>query len=288
MPAQASIPGPSHRADPGDAMTSRPVPARAAYATAPHAAQAARYPVRNALIRAARVRPAEAPLISRAHSTATGAADGSIIAAIMTTHSPRNGSSARPIVPGPSPIFLASVTVTAHAAAASAATAIHGTASWCRGRAVAVRAASAGAAASAMASAFVPEVGDEAVSPVEFGVPVAVIAHGLRLGLPEGLGDRAKRCVLDHRRPLSVHPDELVAAHRQSPGNLGVQRAAGPLERDRGRLDPGDLANQRAQPRQVTASTAREHRAQSVGLLCGGAVVQIQRHLPAAVGHPLR
>src|SRR5690349_15900781 len=129
MPAPVSIASPSHRADPGDAMTSRPVPARAAYATAPHAAQASRYPARNALIRAARVRPAEAPLISRAHSTATGAADGSIIAAIMTIHSPRNGSSARPMVPGPLPIVVASETVTAHATAASAATAIHGTAS---------------------------------------------------------------------------------------------------------------------------------------------------------------
>src|SRR5579862_5692828 len=211
MPAPASIATPSHRADPGDAMTSRPVPARAAYATAPHAAQASRYPVRNALIRAARVRPAEAPLIKRAQRTATGAAEGNIIAAIMTTHSPRNGSSARPMVPGPSPIFLASVTVTAHAAAASAATTIHGTASWRRGRAVAVRAASAGAS-SAMASAFVPEVGYEAVGPVEFGVPVAVIADGLRPGLPEGLGDRGQRRVLDHRRPLAVHPEKLVAA----------------------------------------------------------------------------
>src|SRR6266851_4552440 len=128
MPALASIPGPSHRADPGDAMTSRPVPARAAYTTAPHAAQVSMYPARNALIRAERVSPAEAPPISRAHSTATGAADGSIIAAIMTVHSPRNGSNARPMVPGPLPILVASATVTAHAAAASAAAAIHGTA----------------------------------------------------------------------------------------------------------------------------------------------------------------
>src|SRR5579863_7985866 len=34
MPAPASIATPSHRADPGDAMTSRPVPARLAYAEA--------------------------------------------------------------------------------------------------------------------------------------------------------------------------------------------------------------------------------------------------------------
>jgi hypothetical protein len=72
--------------------------------------------------------PAEEPLINRVHSTATGATDGSIIAAIITAHSPRRGSSARPMVPGPLPMSLASITVGAHAAAASAATAIHDTA----------------------------------------------------------------------------------------------------------------------------------------------------------------
>jgi hypothetical protein len=80
-------------------------------------------------IRATRPKPAEALLINRVHSTATGATDGSIIAAIITAHSPRNGSNARPIVPGPLPMSRASVTVTTHATAASAATAIHGTAS---------------------------------------------------------------------------------------------------------------------------------------------------------------
>src|SRR6516165_5288739 len=202
MPAPASIAGPSHRAGPRDAMTSRPEPATAAYATAPHAAHDSRYPVRNALMRAARIRPAEARLRSRAHSTATGAADGSIIAAIITTHSPRNGSSARPMVPGPLPMFVASVMVTAQAAAASVATAIHGTASCCCGRAAAVRVASAGAASPAMASAFVPEVGDEAVGPGEIGAPVAVVADVFRRPLPDRLGDRAERYVRDHRRLL--------------------------------------------------------------------------------------
>ena len=73
--------------------------------------------------------PVEALLIRRVHSTATGATDGSIIAAIITTQSPRKGSSARPIVPGPLPMLRARMTVTAQATAASAATAIHGGAS---------------------------------------------------------------------------------------------------------------------------------------------------------------
>jgi hypothetical protein len=82
-------------------------------------------------IRRPRAGPAEAPAIRRVHSTATGATDGSIIAAIITSHSPRKGSSVRPMVPGPLPMCRARRTVTAHATAASAATAIHGTA--CRG-----------------------------------------------------------------------------------------------------------------------------------------------------------
>ena len=81
------------------------------------------------LIRVTRPNPAEAPLIKRVQSTATGATEGSIIADIITSHSPRNGSSARAIVPGPLPMLRASRMVTTHATPASAATAIHGTAS---------------------------------------------------------------------------------------------------------------------------------------------------------------
>jgi hypothetical protein len=81
--------------------------------------------------------PAEEPPINRVHNTATGATDGSIIAAIITAHSPTKGSSARPIVPGPLPMCLASITVTTQATAASAATAAHGTASWRGGSALA-------------------------------------------------------------------------------------------------------------------------------------------------------
>ena len=39
------------------------------------------------------------PEIDRAYSEATGATDGSIIAAIITVQATRNGGSARPIVP---------------------------------------------------------------------------------------------------------------------------------------------------------------------------------------------
>src|SRR5215472_11013623 len=228
MPAAMKITTPSHFAAVGDAVSSRPAPARAAKATAPQAAQASRYPLRNRPSRATRPKPTVAPLIRRAHSTATGATDGSIIAAIITTHSPRKGSSARPMVPGPLPMPRASMTVTTHAPAASSPTATHGTASWRGGKACTGRAAEAGSERSAMAearSAFVPEIVDEAVGPGEISAPVAVIAHVLRPGLPHGLGDRAERRVRDHAGVLAVHPDELVAAHRQSTGYLGVQRA---------------------------------------------------------------
>jgi hypothetical protein len=95
---------------------------------------------------------AETPVIERVHSTATGATEGSIIAAIITTHSPRKGSSAKPMVPGPLPIVRASTRVTAHAAAASTATAVHGTANCRGGRACTGRMPETGPAWSAMRS----------------------------------------------------------------------------------------------------------------------------------------
>ena len=137
-------------------------------------------------------------MIKRVHSTATGATDGSIIAAIITTHSPRKGSSSRPMVPGPLPMVRASMRVTAHAAAATAATAIHGTASCRRGRACTGPMTEAGSAWSAITqarSAFVAEVGDEAVGTGEVGAPVVVIAHVFRARLPDWLGDSAERRV---------------------------------------------------------------------------------------------
>jgi len=118
-------------------------------------------------------------------------------------HSPRKGSSARPIVPGPLPMSRASMTVTTHAPAASSPTAIHGTASWRGGSACTGRAAEAGSETSAMAgSAFVPEIGDEAVGPGEISAPGAVIAH------------------------------ELIAAHRQSTRDLGMRRAVVPFNKE--------------------------------------------------------
>jgi len=55
-------------------------------------------------------------------------------------------------------------------------------------------------------------------------------------------------------------------------------RSAGFLERDRCRLDPGDLADQRAQSGEVAASTTGKNRTQGFGLLGGCAVIQVQRH----------
>src|SRR5580700_9026582 len=236
MPAVVKIATPSHFAADGDAVSSRPVPARAAKAATPHAAQASRYPLRNMPIRATRAGPADPPPINRVHSTATGATDGSIIAAIIITHKPRNGSSARPMVPGPLPMRRASITVTAHATAASAATASHGRASWRRGSACTGRVPAARPAWSAMTrppgSAFVAEIGHEAVGSGEIGAPVAVVAHILGGSLPDRLRDGAERGVRDHTRPLAVHPNHLVTAHRQGARDLGVQRAVGLLERD--------------------------------------------------------
>src|SRR6266516_5279119 len=252
----------------------------------------------NMPIRTTRPRPAAAPPIERVQSTATGATDGSIIAPIMRTHSTRKDGNARPIVPGPLPMPRACATVTAHAAAAIAASVSHGNASWRGGRLRQGWATAAGPAWSAILparsviaaarSAFVPEVRDEAVRAGEIRVPVAVVARVPGRALPDGLGDGAERQVGEHPRPSAVPADKLITAHRKGASDLGVQRAVRLLERDRRRRYPDDLADQRTQVGQVATRTAGEDGAQGFGLRGGGAVVQVQGHLPAAVGHPLR
>src|SRR3954469_19944552 len=57
----------------------------------------------------------------RAYSATVGAADGSIIAAIITTHTPRNQPSAPSAVPGPASMPAIRSAVDHHATAASAA-----------------------------------------------------------------------------------------------------------------------------------------------------------------------
>src|SRR3954469_18562986 len=56
----------------------------------------------------------------RAYSATVGATDGNIIAAIITTHTPRNQPSAPSAVPGPASIPAMRSAVDHHAAAASA------------------------------------------------------------------------------------------------------------------------------------------------------------------------
>src|SRR5258708_1785332 len=240
---------PSHLAAVGEAVSRRPAPSSAPNATAPNAAHARRYPARNRLIRRARRELAVPPAISRVHSTATGATDGSIIAAIMTTHSPRNGSNPRPIVPGPLPMLWASPSVTAHAIAARTATAIHGGAVCRLGR---VR-ASGGTAAGTHPAGATPS--------------------------PAWPSDRKTRTECYLRRH---------AADGQSTSSRRVQRAVRLLEGDRGWLDARDLADQRPKAGQVAASAAGEDSTQGLRLLGRSPIVQVKCHLPAAVRHPFR
>ena len=103
-------------------------------------------------MRPTRTTPVERPAIERVQSTATGATDGSIIAAIMSTHSARKRANERPIVPGPIPMSVACWAVMTHAMAASAVRAIHGGISWRSGRLCVGRAVVTGPARSAVAS----------------------------------------------------------------------------------------------------------------------------------------
>jgi hypothetical protein len=108
------------------------------------------------------------------------------------------------------------------------------------------------------------EISNKAVSSREFDRPVAVIAHVFRRALPNGLRNGAERRVGDHCWPVPVHPDELVAAHREGARNLSVQRAVGLLERDGGWLDAGDLADQGTKAGQIATGAAGEYSTQGL------------------------
>src|SRR5439155_2170378 len=86
----------------------------------PNVAQAARYPQTRPARRTALADSPEPVPIVRTYSDAVGATDGSIIAAIITTHSRRKPARPSPIVPIPAPMSAARRIVTAHATAAAA------------------------------------------------------------------------------------------------------------------------------------------------------------------------
>ncbi len=69
-------------------------------------------------MRTARSAPLDCRPMPRAQVTATGATEGSIIAAIIASHSTRNSGSAIPIVPGSIPMPRACPTVNSQARAA--------------------------------------------------------------------------------------------------------------------------------------------------------------------------
>src|SRR5215468_4333781 len=71
-------------------------------------------------------------------------------------------------------------------------------------------------------SAFVPEIGDEAVCSREVGAPETVVADVCGTSLADRLRDRTERRVGDHGRTLPVHADQLLTRHRQRPGDLSV------------------------------------------------------------------
>ena len=204
------------------------------------------------------------------------------MAAIITTQSARNASNVRPIVPGPMPIPFAWSTVTIQASAASAHSASH------HGRSCFSGTPSDGAFAASV-SALVLEVGHEAVRARVLDVPVTVVADVAGLGLRHGLRDRAEQRVRDDRsrsrRPSPLAPRADMV---RTPATSARSEPFVPVERDRGGRHAGDLADQRAERREVAAGAAGEDRAHRLRLLRGRAVVEVQRQLPAAVGHLLR
>src|SRR6188474_910252 len=153
MPATAKIAAPTHLAELGHVSTRRPEPTNARYARTPNAAHTIRYPTRNCVTPLTRSQAVARTDTDRVHTTTIGATEGSIMAAIITTHNARKARNVRPMVPGPMPIPLAWSTVTTQASAASTPSPSHHRRSCFSGR------PSDGAFAASV-SALVLEVGD--------------------------------------------------------------------------------------------------------------------------------
>src|ERR1035437_7222959 len=106
----------------------------------------------------------------RIQTTAIGATDGNIMAAIITSQTDRNAASESPIVPAPTPIGPTQVIVATQASAAIRHRPIH------QGRSLLSEIPSGGSASTSV-SALIREVGDETVGAGELRVPVVVVAN---------------------------------------------------------------------------------------------------------------
>src|SRR5450756_1888247 len=90
----------------GDASDNRPARSAAAYATRPKAAQTTRYPPTKTQVGTVGRPPRDLPAWIASNMRIIGAADGSIIAAIITTQVARKTGAVIPIVSPSAPLAM--------------------------------------------------------------------------------------------------------------------------------------------------------------------------------------
>src|SRR3954451_15452644 len=229
----------------------------------------------------------------RAYSPTVGATDGSIIAAIITTHTPRNQPSAPSPVHGPPSIPPICRAVHHQPAPASA-----------KSSAINPSCVRAAARACPRPSARPTSASSRAASNSS-GSPGEGRAREPRLPLvldPEGVDPRAGRLGDGELRPGRVeHPLEADSLARLDPerddvldlevddvADLHAVPDAVVDDLDRHPLDAEHLADERDEARHRPSELPAEDGRELVGLLAGCRLVDEHAELPVPFGHDLR
>src|SRR3954469_2435675 len=214
-------------------------------------------------------------MVIRAYNATVGETDGNIIAAIITTHTPRNQPARPRLVHGPLSMTRISSTVHHQPTAARPKSKPLKT-SRCRG-----------------------------ATTKRYGNPgrLSRREHGLPLVLdPEGAYARARRLgdrqVRSNRVEHALETDRLARLDTERDDVLDLEVDCIPdahgvtdsvvLHVDGDSLDAEHFADQRCEPGHRAAELSREHLHELVGLLVRRALVDEEAELPVPVGHDLR
>src|SRR3990172_3633346 len=281
MPAIAKIPTPTHFAASGEDSTSCSESSSAPNASRPYAVHETRYPATNCAIRHVLVAPLERATIVRDHRIATGATDGNIIAAIITTHIVMNSGRLIPIVPGPTPMPRAWSSVTSQASTASRTRAAQAGAI-CRSGSPA-----AGRATSLSCVCVAAPLGPDVLVALARVIVVGGLAVAGLERMAEGLQLSGRAADLERRR----EPEDRVAHHRWAPvlaaerlvrERMPAERAPRLRERDRASFH-GERADQPSHVTEGTSRLPRDDLLDRVGLLVARAGVDGNAEPPVPV-----
>src|SRR3954447_15659473 len=229
------------------------------------------------------------PRLMREYSATVGATDGNIIAAIITTHAPRNQPSAPSAVQGPSSIPLIRAPVDHHPIAAIAKR--RATRPSCDR---AARRAGASPASHSAVAAITRSGGPGELGLRQARLPLVLDPEGadarpLRLGHREIGADRMEHALEPHRLArLDAERDDVLDLEVDPVPDADAVPHAVVLHDNRHALHAEQLADERCEPGHRAAELAAEHLNELVGLLLRRSVVDEHAHPPVALGHDLR